>query len=211
MNTPLSSLRTLIATPFGLVEVLANMLVASCVFILFLAIMINFLQAREDVQREHRSVVETGTMTLFFIGIYALLSFRIGIISLQIIPLRVTNMLIGTSIIVFGTCFNVWGRIHLKGNWANQIRIYAKQTLVTSGPYAFVRHPLYASLIWMFYGAALLYANWAVALANTVIFIPFMWWRAHGEEEMLTWRFPEYDAYRKRTGMFFPRLLSYFR
>ena len=43
---------------------------------------------------------------------------------------------------VIGTVFNVCGRVYLKSNWADHVRIYDDQQLVTTGPYRIVRHPL---------------------------------------------------------------------
>jgi protein-S-isoprenylcysteine O-methyltransferase Ste14 len=105
-----------------------------------------------------------------------------------------------------GTAFNVWGRVHLGANWADHVRIYTDQTLVTGGPYRFVRHPLYASLVWMFYGASLAYLNPLAALETTLIFLPGMWYRSNLEEAALLERFGDaYRAYRARTGRFLPR------
>jgi protein-S-isoprenylcysteine O-methyltransferase Ste14 len=119
--------------------------------------------------------------------------------------LRFVMILLGLAAIALGCIVNIKGRMNLGGNWANQIRIYKDQTLVTHGVYKIVRHPLYASLIWMFYGACLVYQNGAAFAANTLIFIPFMYYRAKQEEAMLCKRFINYETYRQKTGMFFPK------
>lgn len=98
------------------------------------------------------------------------------------------------------------GRFRLGSNWANQVKIYKNQTLVTHGPYGFVRHPLYASLILMFYGGCLVYPNYLAFLANTLIFIPFMYYRAKQEEILLSKTFKEYKKYQKEVGMLFPKI-----
>ena len=81
--------------------------------------------------------------------------------------------------------------------------------LVTSGPYRWVRHPLYAVALLMFFSLGLMTASWLImlyALAGAVIFrlgiIP-------KEEEKLIQAFGEdYQGYRKRTGAIVPRLSS---
>ena len=91
-------------------------------------------------------------------------------------------------------------------NWANQVTIYKNQQLIKTGVYKYVRHPLYASLIWMFYGACLVYPNYLALIANTILFVPFMFYRAKQEEKLLMERFEEYGEYKKTTGMLFPKL-----
>ncbi len=168
--------------------------------VLFTSILINFVETKKEYKTERKSIVETGSMFLFFVLIYFIIRSRIGTLGLENPVLRI----IGLALIVFGCMFNVWGRIHLGSNWANHIRIYKTQTIVTNGPYSFVRHPLYASLIWMFYGASLAYMNYIAFLANTFIFVPFMFYRARQEEELLK-QFPAYREYMKKKGMFLPR------
>jgi len=103
---------------------------------------------------------------------------------------------------------NVRGRFNLGKNWSNQIKIYQDHYLVSSGVYHFVRHPLYGSIIWMFFGASLVYLNYLALLSNVLIFIPAMYFRAKQEEKMLMQEFPEYKEYQKRVGMFFPKFLN---
>jgi protein-S-isoprenylcysteine O-methyltransferase Ste14 len=118
-------------------------------------------------------------------------------------PTRTIMVVAGLGLVVLGCCVNIAGRLQLGRNWANQVTIYQDQRLVTSGVYRLARHPLYASLIWMFYGASIVYASWAGFLANSLIFLPFMTYRARQEEDLLAREFPDYDEYRRRVGMFF--------
>jgi protein-S-isoprenylcysteine O-methyltransferase Ste14 len=113
-------------------------------------------------------------------------------------------ILVGTIAVVVGATVNVLGRHSLGRNWANQVTVYESQTLVTSGIFGWLRHPLYASLIWMFVGAALAYHNAAAMAAALLLFVPAMYYRSGQEEHLLSERFPEYAAYRARTGRFFP-------
>ncbi|MCP4155991.1 MAG: isoprenylcysteine carboxylmethyltransferase family protein [bacterium] len=85
------------------------------------------------------------------------------------------------------------------------IRIYNNHTFVAEGIYKKIRHPLYASLIWMFFAGGLICCNWAAPCANALIFIPFMIFRAKQEETLLIRHFTGYSSYRKSTGMFFPK------
>ena len=160
------------------------------------------------VTRKKRSVVDTLTMVLFFIGFSKLLTLNIGTIQSPPVLLQWPLLIAGTALTLIGSFINVAGRTQLGANWANQIKIYEKHQLQTQGIYRIVRHPLYASTIWMFLGAAVAYLNYAGFLATCIIFIPAMYYRAKQEETLLMERFPEYEGYRQSIGMFFPKLFS---
>ncbi|HEX2953153.1 MAG TPA: isoprenylcysteine carboxylmethyltransferase family protein [Bacillota bacterium] len=196
-------------TPYKIFLLVINIIVALCIVALFTAILINFVEARarSHVKNEKRSVVETGTMTLFFLLFYFLLCLRIGVISIMSMKVKCILTVFGLLLVVFGCCFNIIGRFNLGANWANQVLIYDDHKLIDKGVYRIVRHPLYASLIMMFFGASLIYRNSAAFLANLFIFIPFMTYRAKQEEEALRKEFPEYQDYQKKTGMFWPKMI----
>lgn len=180
------------------------------VFSVFLAIFLDFAlySRKENVQREKKSIVETGTMTLFFIGFYMVLKSRIGYFPLSNKLISSELAVLGTAIIFLGAAMNIKGRLNLGRNWANHIKIYEEHSLVQSGMYKWVRHPLYASIIYMFYGACLVYKNTLAFGLVTLIFVPFMTYRAKQEEELLSQRFLAYNDYRRFTGMFFPKILK---
>ena len=115
---------------------------------------------------------------------------------------------IAIIIYIVGTIFNLLGRQYLGENWGNNVVIYTNHTLVTNGVYKIVRHPLYASIIWMIYAVGILYKNHVVLILNTIIFIPFMTYRAKQEEKELDKAFDEYKNYKNKVGMFFPKILS---
>ena len=116
--------------------------------------------------------------------------------------------IIGLLILIIGCIINIIGRINLGKNWSNQIKIYDDHSLVSNGVYKIVRHPLYASIIWMFFGASLIYSNYLAFLANLIIFIPFMYYRAKQEETLLKNEFIDYKDYQIKVGMFFPKLFT---
>ena len=182
----------------------ADAVTAICVATIFAVVVANFLQAEPGRSfRERRSPVATLSMAAFFVLLYATIRLRWGMVAESGFAI---GRSIGLALVVVGTAFNVWGRLHLGANWADHVRIYTDQTLVTGGPYRFVRHPLYASLVWMFYGASLAYLNPLAALETTLIFLPGMWYRSNLEEAALLERFGDaYRAYRARTGRFLPR------
>lgn len=186
-------------------NLIADAVTSLCVLAMLAAIVFNFLNTgKERTFRERRSPVATASMAAFFVLLYLTIRFRWSALALE--GLVVVRSL-GLALMVFGAAFNIWGRVFLKANWADHVRIYGDQQLVTHGTYRIVRHPLYASLIWMFYGAAIAYLNPLAALENTLVFIPAMLYRSNLEEQALHETFGEtYTHYQAATGRFFPRL-----
>lgn len=79
-------------------------------------------------------------------------------------------------------------------------------TLVTHGPYRWIRHPFYGSVLLLVVASALMAANWYLLLTGGSAFT-LMVVRMRIEEQKLLDRFGEpYRAYRDATGAFFPRL-----
>ena len=78
--------------------------------------------------------------------------------------------------------------------------------LVTNGPYALVRHPLYTVEIVTIIGTAMQFeAPWSWAIALVVVAL--LWIRSHYEEQVLESAYPEYGAYRARTKRFIPGVI----
>jgi protein-S-isoprenylcysteine O-methyltransferase Ste14 len=188
--------------------VLSDAIIGIVIIAIFAFIVINFFEAQPSnkVKEENKSIVETGSMVFFFVFFYLIIRLRIGVFELNNLWIRVPFVILGLITILLGAYFNIKGRMMLGKNWANQIKIYKNQTLVTKGVYSIVRHPLYASLIWMFYAASFIYFNWLAFLINSLIFVPFMSYRANQEERLLEKEFKNYKTYKKQVGMFFPRI-----
>lgn len=79
------------------------------------------------------------------------------------------------------------------------------RTLIRRGPFRFVRHPLYLGQFIAYLGYTLLHLHWYTA-ALYAGFVGAQVVRARIEERKLAAAFPEYEEYRRTTGMFFPRL-----
>lgn len=200
-RSPLWS-QPLLAVVANVVVLLAFVTVAAAIVLDFK----NYHRQSKKVVSSDSSFVETGSMTGFFLLYYLVIRLRWSEVGLDG-PARVALLVAGLVLVVVGVAFNIWGRLLLKSSWANQIRIYEGQTLLTTGPYAIVRHPLYASLIWIFIGGSLVYSNPVSLLLTACVFVPMMYVRAKKEDAVLLENFAgEHEAYRNATGMFFPRV-----
>jgi protein-S-isoprenylcysteine O-methyltransferase Ste14 len=104
----------------------------------------------------------------------------------------------------FGLAFSA--RWHLGRNWGVPGSRKEEPALVMSGPYAYMRHPIYTGLILAMLGSAMGFnVSWALLL---VFLGPYFVLSARREEAHMLQLFPEqYPAYKARTGMLAPRLL----
>jgi len=95
----------------------------------------------------------------------------------------------------------------LDGSFSPTIHLRRHHALVTTGPYRFVRHPMYTAYLLLFLGAFLLSANWAIGAGGIGVILTLMTVRLADEEQRLEQRFGgRWLAYREATGAFLPRL-----
>jgi protein-S-isoprenylcysteine O-methyltransferase Ste14 len=111
----------------------------------------------------------------------------------------------GVVLCVLGVALALWARVHLGRNWGMPMSTKENPELVTTGPYAFVRHPIYTGILIAMLGSALgETVFWALPL---VAFGAYFVYSARREEELMTEQFPEqYPAYVQRTNMLLPRV-----
>ena len=108
-------------------------------------------------------------------------------------------------IAVWGILF-VWTFQTLGKNLTDTVVTRTEHTLVTTGPYRYVRHPFYLSFLIAVIGGSIVTANWYLFLTSLLPFV-FLVVRTRIEEEKLVERFgDEYREYISRTGRFWPRL-----
>jgi protein-S-isoprenylcysteine O-methyltransferase Ste14 len=100
-----------------------------------------------------------------------------------------------------------WTFHSLGKNLTDTVVTRREHTLVTHGPYRWVRHPFYVVVFLWGLSLSLLTANWLLALLG-VAAVTMLVTRTRVEEAKLAERFgDEYRAYAQRTGRFFPLLV----
>lgn len=112
--------------------------------------------------------------------------------------------LIGVALCLLGFGLGVYARWHLGRNWGMPMSRKEQPELVTSGPYAFIRHPIYMGLILAMLGSAIgVNVSWGLLLVPVGAYFIYS---ARREEAVMLQLFPEqYAAYMVRTGMLVPR------
>lgn len=116
---------------------------------------------------------------------------------------------IGLGAVIFAAALWVFRRSHkeLGRNWSITLEIRERHKLVSTGPYALIRHPMYTSFLLMGIGQAFLLANWVAGAAGIIGFAVLFFLRVEKEERMMLENFgPEYRAYMERTRRIIPYL-----
>jgi protein-S-isoprenylcysteine O-methyltransferase Ste14 len=113
---------------------------------------------------------------------------------------------VGVILLLSGLGLAVWARVHLGRNWGMPMTQKDEPELVTSGPYRFVRHPIYSGILLGIIGTSLainLYLLFAFAVLGA-----YFTYCAKVEEGLMTSSFPGvYPGYVARTKMLIPFVL----
>lgn len=104
--------------------------------------------------------------------------------------------LLGDALVALGF-FLVYFVIRVNSYAASTIQVVEGQTVVSTGPYALVRHPMYAGVLPLLAGMPLALGSWP-GLAPLLLIVPALVWRLLDEERFLLGKLPGYAEYRER-------------
>jgi protein-S-isoprenylcysteine O-methyltransferase Ste14 len=133
---------------------------------------------------------------------------RIGVepLDTRFMPWAPWTFTAGALLTIGGLAFAVWARRHIGRNWSAIVTLKQDHELVTSGPYALVRHPIYTGLLSGFLGSAIALGQWRGLLAVAVVYLALLR-KYRLEERWMRERFGiAYDAYRARVKALVPFL-----
>lgn len=121
------------------------------------------------------------------------------------LPIPVWLRWAGVLVMVCGGCLWVWAVHNLGKNLTDTVITREVHTLVTSGPYRWIRHPFYTACVVGVIGTSFAMANWFLLLAGGIVWFAFLVPRTRIEERNLARRFgDDYQDYMNRTGRFIP-------
>jgi protein-S-isoprenylcysteine O-methyltransferase Ste14 len=112
----------------------------------------------------------------------------------------------GVVLCALGIAFAIFARVHLGRNWGMPMTLKENPELVTSGPYAYVRHPIYTGILIAALGSAIGTSPfWLIPLALLGFYFVYS---ARREEKLMMEQFPkQYPQYMSRTKMLVPFVL----
>lgn len=114
----------------------------------------------------------------------------------------------GIAIALLGFSLLQWAQNTLGKNWSDTPRMMKEQHLVMSGPYQFVRHPIYTAFFLILGSTLLISANWLVGLAWIGMTVLEIASRIGFEEDLMIEYFgDDYREYMKKTGRLLPKML----
>ncbi len=120
-------------------------------------------------------------------------------------PTSWTNWL-GIAVTAVGLGFAIWARAYLGRNWSGMVSVKIGHELVRSGPYRWVRHPIYSGMILAMLGTAVVRHQVRGLIAVVLLYAGFTI-KSRIEEQAMTATFgPEYAQYASTTGAIIPRL-----
>lgn len=112
----------------------------------------------------------------------------------------------GVGIFALACGFLFWTFRSLGSNLTDTVVTRREHTLVTHGPYRWVRHPFYDSAALLVVASSLVVSNWFLLLTGGLVLVLLVV-RTRTEEEKLLARFGDaYRRYMERTGRFLPNL-----
>ena len=132
-------------------------------------------------------------------------SLSVGILGRRFVPALPSVWLAGVLLTIVGIALAFWARYHLGKYWSGQITLKEGHTLVCTGPYKHLRHPIYSGILLAIVGTALTVGLYRALLAVIFATVAF-WWKARQEDAWLSAAFGEqFEQQRRRTGRLLPR------
>jgi len=179
-------------------------IIITCWSIFMVVWIVNAVRTKKTVERQsaaamlaHRIPVGLGWWLLLFPKFP-------GEFNRQILPRTAELQIAGAVICVCGLVFTIWARKTLAGNWSSDVTFKSNHELIRSGPYRFVRHPIYTGLLGMFLGTAIHVGQLRCFIGLPLVCLGF-WIKLSQEERLMLRHFPEaYPGYRREVKALIP-------
>jgi protein-S-isoprenylcysteine O-methyltransferase Ste14 len=161
--------------------------------------------AKRTVQRESYASRASHVLPLVVgILLIALPDLPRPVFAMRILPRTFATYWIGVALVFLGLAFAIWARRHIGSNWSGTVTLKENHALVTTGPYHWVRHPIYTGLLAAVVGSAIARAElrgvWAITLCTIAFLI-----KLRIEERWMRQAFgEEYERYAARVPALIP-------
>jgi len=184
----------------------AAYLIFALIWIVFYAYwLISAWKTRSPVKRRSsRSAFLLYGVVWVAIWIFVMNIFLPDLLAERVIPDSIGFTLAGILVTLAGIAFAVWARIHLGKNWSGMPAIREQHTLTRTGPYRYVRHPIYSGITLGLLGTAIGLGYVVVFSCVILIFFLFVI-KSRTEEKFLEEEFgEEYARYRREVKALIP-------
>jgi protein-S-isoprenylcysteine O-methyltransferase Ste14 len=163
------------------------------------------LRTKRTVQRQS-SASQLLYTAILLTGVFLIFAKQSGIpwLDRQLFPVTVPIALAGLLAVLMGVAFSIWARLMLGGNWSNRVTVKENHTLVRTGPYRIVRHPIYSGILLGMFGSALQRGGLRCFIGVLICAFSF-WLKTRAEERFMVQSFGEqYLQYRHRVKALAP-------
>ena len=130
-------------------------------------------------------------------------------LSWLVVPIFHSNTVLaatGVTLTALGVAFAIWARLYIGQNWSSAVTIKVGHQLIRTGPYGWVRHPIYSGILLAMLGTALVRRQPRGVIAFLLLWLAFLL-KSRMEERFMRQAFgPEYDDYIRTTGALVPRI-----
>ena len=156
-------------------------------------------------RRSSRYIRQSGIFAILVVILIIVAGrFAPGALFIRVIPDSALAGITAIILTIAGLTFSVWARYHLGRNWSSMVMIKVGHQLIRTGPYRFVRNPMYTGILVAVVGVAIAIGE-LFAFIALLIGIASIWFKIKAEEEVLTERFgEEYLQYKREVKALIP-------
>ena len=182
-------------------------LVAGYLVMMAFLIIQELLRRTPETKTLQRGSFEKGSMLLIGVtlGVGLWVPLIVDILGIALFPISIFEGSVALAVMLIGLGLRAWAAVTLGGYYTRTLTTTKNHTVVTTGPYSWVRHPAYLGVILLWLGFGVLSSSLVVALVFPVMFVAVYLYRISVEERMLVKVFGDtYVQYQRRTCKLIP-------
>jgi protein-S-isoprenylcysteine O-methyltransferase Ste14 len=187
---------------------LALKIISGCWIVFALTWLVAAFWTKRSVYRESSRQRLAYVIPLLVGGYLVFKGHRLsGPLDLRVIPH--VDALAWTSVVLCmaGLAFSIWARFTLGRNWSGVVTLKGGHELITRGPYALVRHPIYTGLLAMLLATVIVRGHVAAIIGMALMFVS-LWIKLQHEEKLMLQKFPDqYPVYQRCVKRLIPFIL----
>ncbi len=153
-----------------------------------------------------------GPRVLHIVALFAAFSlvfnpwFAVGWLAWNVLPHTLLFACAGVVLTLAGVGIAIWARLVLGRNWSGNVTLKQEHSLIRTGPYRWVRHPIYTGMLLAMLGTAIAEGQVCDFCGVALLLVSFHF-KSRTEDDFMRRAFgAEHDAYREQTGALLPRL-----
>ena len=158
------------------------------------------------IEREGRGyAIVRAIRSIYLIAFLVLYTVNLPWLRMLSVPFPNWLRWMGVVLGALSLALYAWSRISLGREWSSYLKLREKHHLVTTGPYHWIRHPIYLAMMAFLTGITLITANYFLIIILLVSIVDLSL-RIPKEEQMMIEEFgDEYKTYMQRTGRLLPK------